>query len=201
MTITYFGYGSLVNAATLHRDGIDIVPGELTGWVREWRIWGTDRLGRGVCVLSVAPEPSMSIDGVMVREPKERLAGLEVREHKYHRICCIGEQFRCTDRGRPGPADMFLFRSRPEYFGWGDDAHPILLSYLDCVCAGFFQNWGEAGVRRFFQTTRGWHVPVLDDRDAPIYPRAVELTGRVRDIVDDLLIEYDVRILSSTERA
>ena len=36
-------------------------------------------------------------------------------------------------------------------------------------------------------TTDGWHVPVLDDRAAPRYPRAQTLTDRERILVDDAL--------------
>ena len=49
---------------------------------------------------------------------------------------------------------------------------------------GFLRLYGEDGVRGFFRTTTGWETPVLDDRDAPIYPRAQPLNRQERDLVD-----------------
>jgi len=194
MTITYFGYGSLVNVETL-AEGATAVPGTLAGWVREWRIWGTNQIGRGVCTLSVGQETGSEIRGVLVREPKEGLSALERREHKYHAVHGIGERFSHENDGRSGPEDMFLFKSKPEHYGWGDDDHPILQSYIDCVLAGFHAHWGEEGVRHFLETTRGWHVPVLFDRDNPIYPRAIELEHSLRELIDDLLADLKIRHL------
>lgn len=194
MTITYFGYGSLVNNATLP-DHTRIRPGRLDGWVREWRIWGTNQIGRGVCSLSVAPETGSEIRGVAAVEPKTGLQKLEEREHKYHRVHGIGEAFRCDERGASGPDDMFLFRSKPEFHGWGDEDHPILQSYLDCVLAGFHEIWGEEGVSHFLDTTRGWHVPILKDRDNAFYPRAVALDDVMAEMIDDHLADHDVRYI------
>jgi hypothetical protein len=50
-------------------------------------------------------------------------------------------------------------------------AHPVLLSYLDVVVQGYLQEFDEAGVAHFFDTTDGWDAPLLDDRTHPHYPR------------------------------
>lgn len=103
MTITYFGYGSLVNVETLAPDA-GATPGRLTGWAREWRIWGTTALGRGVCALSVAPAAGQVIRGVSVSEPKAGLEALEQREHKYQRVTDgVAAAFRCDARAAAGP--------------------------------------------------------------------------------------------------
>lgn len=186
MTISYFGYGSLVNINTLPA-GAHVVPGQLSGWVREWRIWGTTKLGRQVCTLSVAKKDGALIRGVMAREPKERLAELDRREAKYHRVPGVGASFTCDATGEAGPADMFLYRSKPEHYGWGSDDYPILQSYVDCVLQGFHAFWGLSGVDHFLETTDGWHVPILKDREAPIYPRAQQ-------VAPELLAEFDARL-------
>ena len=192
MTISYFGYGSLVNVNTLPA-GANVVSGQLSGWVREWRIWGTTQLGRQVCTLSVAPKEGVTIRGVMAKEPKERLAELDQREAKYHRVPGIGSSFICDARGEAGPPDMFLYRSKPEHYGWGSDDYPILQSYVDCVLQGFHAFWGLPGVDHFLETTDGWHVPILKDRDAPIYPRAQQ-------VPPELLAEFDARLKASGVR-
>lgn len=193
--MTYFGYGSLVNIDTLN-DGTKVSPGCLAGWVREWRIRGTNKLGRGVCSLSVARSPMTTIRGVSATEPKEGLKQLDQREWKYHRVSGVGPDFKCDEHGRPGAREMFLYRSRPEHDGWGSADFPIPQSYVDCVLAGFHAFWGEQGIRHFIDTTRGWHVPVLVDREAPIYPRAVRLTPDVLEMIDDNLSDKKVRYLA-----
>jgi len=59
-----------------------------------------------------------------------------------------------------------------------------LLSYLDVVVQGYEQVFGEAGVAAFFASTDGWDAPILNDRDAPQYPRHQPLATVQRDLVD-----------------
>ena len=62
---------------------------------------------------------------------------------------------------------------------------PVLLSYLDCVAQGFNTVYGPDGVRDFFRTTTGWDTPILNDRAAPIYPRAQTLSDAETKLTDD----------------
>lgn len=195
--MTYFGYGSLVNINTLNQ-GTQVSPGCLSGWVREWRITGLNKLGRGVCSLSVGKSTTMTIRGVSATEPKSGLKQLDQREWKYQRINGVGRNFRCDEHGHPGARDMFLYRSRPEHYGWGSVDFPILQSYVDCVLAGFYAFWGEEGIRHFIDTTRGWHVPVLADRETPIYPRAVTPSPDILEVIDDNLSDKKVSYLALT---
>lgn len=191
MMITYFGYGSLVNASTVP-EAAELVPGRLKGWVREWRVCGVWESGQGRCALSVRQDPDTEIWGVMTREQKTRMDALEKRESRYEKIGQISDAFRCEAERKPGPEDLFLFKATPENERWGCAQHPILLSYLDCVLAGYHQIWGEEGILHFLDTTDGWHVPVLWDRENPIYPRAVEIAAEVLDLIDEKLKSLDL---------
>ena len=193
MTITYFGYGSLVNTRTLP-PGTHVRAGRLNGWVREWRVVGLTDSGRGICALSVAPEPGVSILGVLASEPKSGLAKLEKREMRYDKVPSVGEHFRCEEE-QPGPEDMFLFQAKAENRDWGSESYPILQSYIDCVLLGFHDFWGEAGIRHFIETTRGWHAPVLADRHAPLYPRAIQADPEVIALIDRYLEPLSIRTI------
>ncbi len=197
MTITYFGYGSLVNADTVP-EGTGITPGRLRGWIREWRVCGEGEDGQGRCSLSVRESGETEIWGVMAVEPKTRLKDLEHRERRYGKVVAIGTDFRCEVARRPGPADLFLFKASPEHKRWGSETHPILQSYLDCVLAGYFRHWGEAGIDHFLETTDGWHVPVLKDRETPHYPRSVVLEEGLADLIDRKLARLGLRYLTSS---
>ena len=79
--------------------------------------------------------------------------------------------------------------------GAPDAARPVLLSYLDVVVQGYLREFGEDGVRRFFDTTHGWDAPILDDRTAPRYPRHVALSADERALTDSHLARLDATIL------
>lgn len=194
MTISYFGYGSLVNTNTLP-EHTRVTPGTLSGWVRQWSISGRETTGHGVCSLCVIPQSGTEIRGVLANEPRSGLPRLEQREHMYDKVDGIGAGFRCDAQGQPGPQDMFLFQAKEQHYGWGDEQNPILQSYVDCVIAGFHAFWGEDGARHFVETTEGWHVPVLSDRERPRYPRAVSLDKPLLDLIDDLLSDARVTYL------
>lgn len=191
MTITYFGYGSLVNVDTIP-PGANVTPGRLKGWIREWRVCGIGTDGHGRCSLTVREKPGAEIWGVLAQEPKTRLEALEQREKRYHKIESIGMHFACEAARQPGPEDLFLFKASPEHRTWGCHVHPILQSYLDCVLAGYFRIWGEEGVDHFLETTDGWHVPVLQDREEPRYPRSVTVAPELTDLIDEKLNKLGV---------
>lgn len=194
MTITYFGYGSLVNLDTIPADAV-ATPGTLKGWVREWRVCGMGPDGQGRCALSVREDPGNEIRGVMVREPRSGLKELEKREKRYRKVEEVGGSFRCDAEKKNGPEDLFVFVAAPDHYRWGTETHPILQSYLDCVLAGFYRFWGEEGVAHFLDTTEGWHVPVLKDRRNPAYPRAVALPEQVLSVLDEATARHGLTFL------
>lgn len=195
MTITYFGYGSLVNVDTIPREA-EVTPGRLTGWLRQWRVCGQGEDGQGRCALTVRQEEGSEIWGVMAREPRTRLADLELREQRYLKVEAVGVAFRCEALQQQGPDDLFLFQAAPEHTRWGCDRHPILQSYLDCVLAGYFRTWGEGGIDHFLATTDGWHVPVLADRERPRYPRRIVLDPELADLIDGKLRALGISYLA-----
>ncbi|SDU15062.1 hypothetical protein [Stappia sp. ES.058] len=201
MEITYFGYGSLVNTRTLG-DEAAAIAGTLSGWRREWRAWwrteGASSQRPGVCTLTVKRAPQSAIQGVMVSEPAARLAVLDEREKRYQRVTDgIADAFRCDAQGRPAPEGAFLYEADTPIRHAGDDDHPILQSYVDCVMAGFHAAWGEAGVRGFIATTDGWDAPLLADRAAPRYPRAQVIDPELLAFFDGLLAEQGVRYITA----
>ncbi|PVB63341.1 gamma-glutamylcyclotransferase family protein [Labrenzia sp. 011] len=199
MTITYFGYGSLVNIDTIPA-ATQVVPGVLHGWRREWKVCGEGEDGLGRCALSVREDEGSEIRGVMAREPRAGLKKLELREQRYHKVEGIGAAFRCDAAHQPGAGDMFLFRASPDHHRWGTDSHPILQSYLDCVLAGYYRIWGEEGIDHFIRTTDGWHVPVLQDRDSPRYPRKIVPDPDLACLIDRKLAALAVRYLTAEDQ-
>jgi len=185
-TVAYFGYGSLVNDRTRPAGGA-AARASLAGFRRSWRVRGGT-----ACALTVVADPASCVRGVVVTEPAGNLAALDAREARYRRTLAA-EGTLAHDDGSAAPPQVHYYAVTPAHDGPGDRACPILLSYVDCVLQGFLDHWGEAGVAHFVETTDGWDVPVLDDRAAPLYPRAQPLSGRERAIVDAALATAGAR--------
>jgi len=161
----FFGYGSLVNLAT--HDYPDPVPATLPGWRRIWCQAKT----RPVAFLSVEPHDTI-IHGITARVPNTDWAALDAREHAYLR----------RDVSAHFDGQTAVYQANPAQIAEASTSHPILLSYLDVVIAGFAQLHRD-GPDHFFATTTRWG-PVLDDRDDPLYPRAQPLAQQTKSIVD-----------------
>lgn len=189
MTFRYFGYGSLINDQTRAQES-RAKNIRLKGWRREWKVTGALKGPSGVvqnvCALSVRRDPSCEILGILVEEPLENLAALDKREARYERVVLDSTELGAL--GKDEKTDkIFIYKASPDHSNWGSDDSPILLSYIDCVLQGVIRRFGNKALEDFFQTTDGWHVPIMDDRHAPLYQRAVSLTAKERDAVDFML--------------
>lgn len=168
----FFGYGSLVNRAT--HDYTRASRARVRGWARVWR--GTSL--RRVAYLSAVEAPGVEIEGLIAAVPGADWRALDARERAYAR-----HPLAMVDHDHPEALDIMIYKVEAHHISTAA-AHPILLSYLDVVVQGYLREFGEAGVARFFETTTGWEVGVLDDRATPQYPRAQVTTDRERALVD-----------------
>ena len=163
----FFGFGSLVNCAT--HTYPNSRPATLVGWRRIWM-----PIDRDVVALSVHRDGETTIQGLTADVPDGDWDALDLRESGYQRhvIDIPEENAETWVYAVPGQR----LEITPNYL--------ILQSYLDVVLQGFLQQYGEAGVRHFFQTTDGWDVPVIDDRSAPRYPRHQPTSAAERALFD-----------------
>jgi hypothetical protein len=180
MTPYFFGYGSLVNRNTHAYP--DTRPAKLQGWRRAWI--GTDISPHAF--LTAVPASGAEIDGLIAAVPGADWAALDARETGYARHSSGGAVVHDI---LPSP-DIAHYAIPPE--SSRPDEKSILLSYLDVVVQGFARVYGFDGVARFFETTDNWHVPILDDRDAPRYPRHQQLTSEETALVDGYLANLSV---------
>lgn len=179
MSFSVFGYGSLVNRGTLPAH-LDARPIRARGWRRSWRASSFGVRG-GACALSVVPDPGSVIEGLVVTFDDAEWPTIRRREHNYDILHLADEP------------DVIVFRASAAADRFGDARHPIHLSYIDATLQGFLREFGEDGALRFMESTEGWHVPILDDRDAPNYPRAQNLSIAEQIKVDELLRTVDAR--------
>jgi len=170
----FFGYGSLVNRNT-HAYG-RIQPAKLTGWRRVWRqISHTPRP-----ILTVEPSPDVTIEGLIAHVPDGDWQALDAREAEYDRII-VDESI---DYDATQTVSVSCYTIPDNKFPKSHPPRPIYLSYLDVVVQGYLREFGQAGVRQFFETTVGWEAPIYDDRSEPIYPRHQILSQSELRLVD-----------------
>lgn len=180
----FFGYGSLVNAAT-HAHA-PLYPATAKGWRRAWVAVSS----RDICYLTAVRDPQSVLTGAIAPVPGTDWAALDAREDGYDR-------HHDTDNiQHDSPADSIaIYAVPPETSIAPSHDSPILMSYLDTVITGFANLYGEAGARDFFDTTTGWEAAVIDDRAAPRYPRTTPLSDEIRAIVDEGLARHQSHIL------
>ena len=198
-TIAVFGYGSLVTQATLP-EGTVAIPGRLTGIRRAWKIAGETPIGRVCGLTALADDASSSrsvgVRGVLVSYPRALLPELDKREWRYDRHALAPDAFVPDDGfSVDRSVETIMYRVKPQHERWGDDDHPIIQSYIDCVLRGFFERWGSAGVTHFIETTDGWHAPIARDRHQPRYRRTVRITAEEEALFDAALERAGARWL------
>lgn len=159
---SFFGYGSLVNRST--QSYPDARKASLEGWRR---VWCPTTL-RDVAFLSARRDADCTIHGLVARVPGRDWAALDQRETGYTRHDVSDEV------GLNGEVQVYAVPAENQRV---EASIRLLLSYVDVVVQGYLAEYGETGVAHFFETTDGWDAAeVIDDRAAPLYPRAQALS-------------------------
>lgn len=183
----FFGYGSLVNRDTHHFE--DAQTAQLQGWRRMWR----HTPARQVAYLTVVPDESAQIDGLIAAVPDHDWAALDERERAYTRVPAAHQ----ITHSLPHQPELVVYSIPQDQHATPTRAGPVLLSYIDVVIQGYLREFGEAGAARFFDTTGGWDAPILSDRDDPLYPRHCRLSPSERAFVDTHLDRMSVSYITS----
>ncbi len=162
-----FGYGSLINESSrkMTSDTGEGIPVSVGGLVRQWgKVSGSNisplvvSEGDGIC------------NGVLLAINESSLEAFDVRERGYRRIELPKDtiSFFFDDVVIEGPVYTYVVKE-PE-----PPCHiqPIVQSYVDTVLAGCLR-YSADFARSFVESTQGWHYPLINDRENPIYPRMV----------------------------
>ncbi len=170
----FFGYGSLVNRRT--HDYPDAHLARAKGWRRAWR----RSPDRKICYLTAVPAADDYVEGLIAGVPGGDWAALDHRERAYQRH----DASHHVSHGAGRDLDVAIYAIAEDQHHPPTEDNPVLLSYIDVVVQGYLREFGHDGVQHFFETTEGWHAPVLDDRAAPVYSRHQKLSEEERHLVD-----------------
>jgi hypothetical protein len=183
-TLYLFGYGSLVDQVS--RVSGCIWPVQLIGFTRAWRHCIDTQWGK-VCALTIVPNGSAEVTGVLIPVNPAELVELDEREIGYIRRSVgrddvIGKSFSSSE-----PMKVFTYFSERRHLRPGCLEYPIWKSYVEYILARYIELFGKNASRAFIQETIGWEAPMLDDRLCPKYPRAEPLSAQMRTIIDESL--------------
>ncbi|WP_339765893.1 gamma-glutamylcyclotransferase [uncultured Hoeflea sp.] len=194
--VGYFGYGSLVNRATLSTGLVQAHRARLKGWRRTWRPRPDMGATPGVTLpdgitpslLSAHRAEGFSIDGLLVIDFAVNLPGIDTREFRYHRRDITLSDLEFAEPGHVlgGEIALHVYEARIEHPA-AEGPAPILRSYLDAVMQGFLREFGPDGLHRFVAETDAFHTPIHEDRAEPLYPRAVSLSPAEVELFDAAL--------------
>ena len=174
----FFGFGSLVNTGTHRYEAF--TPASVIGWKRAW----INNDSYQHAFLSVVPDVSSQIQGLMAKVPNNDWAELDAREVGYaRRVLGHGEWLAkasssLTIQNKPDDVQMYVHVTGE----FAQPIKPILWSYLETVLFGYYQWFGAEGVQGFVDSTVAW-TDILDDRQDPIYPRYVPAEGSAAGVV------------------
>jgi len=181
----FFGYGSLVNRATHAYSKAS--HARLRGWRRVWRSTPKRRLA----YLAAEPVAEGHIDGLIAHVPHGDWAALDQREEAYERRIVTD----AVGHSQTGAPEIHVY-----WIPASASAEPsalLPLSYLDVVVQGYLHEYGEAGAADFFSSTAGWDLTVIDDRAAPLYPRAQVLAAAETALVDHWMQTLGLHVSSA----
>jgi hypothetical protein len=141
--------------------------------------------GFPAALLTIGPEAGAGCDGLIVIDRLGNLAAVDAREARYERVEMPRVAFDLK-ADLSGVSSLFVYVAQ-EHLPGHCEPPAILRSYLDAVMQGFSAEHGDAGLERFVAETDAFDLPITEDRDAPIYPRAVFVTPAERMRFDGLV--------------
>jgi hypothetical protein len=191
--VAYFGYGSLVNRATLRTKFLGIRRASVTGWRRFWM----PRAAPMPALLSVRPHEDFETQGVVVYDRADHLPAVDEREAGYARRVVMPGHVR-IENAASHDVPLFIYEASPAEPDAAEAGATILQSYLDAVLQGFLSLYGEEGVARFVAETEGFETAISADRSNPRYPRPVTVSPAEADLFDRLVRERGARIVDAS---
>lgn len=180
--VGYFGFGSLVNTATLRTDYIETIPVALKGWRRHWQ--GRPAVDDPeIALLSIHKHEDAQLHGLIVVDSLKNLEAVDKREQGYQRVQLGHSDF--VAQGRDLPANLYVYVANTA--NEPDSQPPLLQSYLDAVMQGYLNEYGSSGLAHFIETTIGFEREIILDRNQPRYPRAIALDQTSAELFDNTL--------------
>jgi len=185
MSSYLFSYGSLINSQSRHlNSGLKRAQkAVLTGYCREWNI-AVPKIK--ATVLGLVKKNQAKVNGVVFKVSEAELKSFDSRELPagYTRIQIDLKQLKINGKNPTEGTYYAYLTKKPTH---PVKNKPVIQSYVDVVLSGCL-NYGKKFAQDFIKTTSGWQYARIDDRQNPVYPRALKQLKHKRQI-DKLMNE------------
>lgn len=174
-----FSYGTLINPEIRKKTGNSgkTCIARARGYRRRWN-WQHPTQSR--TALGVEKKEDCQCLGVVVEIPDSEIHKFDEREFNYRRehVDNVECQVKLDEVWIYVPIEPKLASTQK----------PIVQTYLDPIL-DYFLKVDEELAQEFLQTTMDWERPWVDDRDNPVYPRALEKvdTNRIDKCIKEFL--------------
>ncbi len=183
-----FSYGSLVNPDTLDFSA-KAYPARVKGYCRSWGHC-VSLHGFNLRALTVVKRKFCEIEGVVLVADESIAQILNKREIGYKpvRVTPVLKD----ENYQHYAENSYLYIGKKEFQDLHNVNYSIPQSYLDCVLDGYLKLGGTKSAFQFIESTDGWDVPIMNDRNSPKYPRALELTDNRIQEIDRILVDSGI---------
>jgi hypothetical protein len=179
-----FGYGSLICEDSRARTGASgqAIPVRIKGVERQWNAVYPKFEMSAVGAIS---NPNGACNGVIFQVPEEEIPKFDEREVDYSRIKLDREDISAIMQQSVPQGNIWVYVANSP--GIPDTKSPIVQSYIDVILTGCL-NINEEFAREFISSTTGWDSPWINDRENPVYMRAMKEV-HYRQKIDQILKE------------
>lgn len=195
-----FSYGSLISSESRARTGIsnNPIPVRVSGLQRGW----VSRVPQAkTTALGIYRSLEASCNGIIFEVAKEEVSKFDEREgSSYERVRIGLSDIEIIDTAVGGkgqfvlPVSSRIWVYMPKESLFPTDELPIIQSYVDVVLSGCLE-YGLDYAKEFTQSTKGWDYSWINDRQCPIYVRAMKFVPEMATI-DDILYKITGRLPS-----
>lgn len=162
------GYGSLISAQSRAKTGEtgQVWPVKLQGFERHWSVMSPQL---GMSSVAVVKTAEKSCNGVLIEVPEDQFPLFDEREHGYQRSQIHAHQLQPYHEDPLPEGTYWVYHTEEVVQPCSNN--PIALSYVDVILSGCLDH-GDVFTMDFLALTKGWRAPLVNDRLAPVYPRA-----------------------------
>lgn len=181
--MTYlFGYGSLISTNSRSKTGItsQATPCIIQGYKRSWtQPIPSDK----VLALEVIAMANFSCNGVLIPINDSELVNFDLREKGYLRVKVDINSIETNLQLSENDTVWIYVNNKQADI---KASYRIIQSYVDVILSGCLE-YGESFAIDFINTTHQWDQPWINDRLSPIYPRAIKLSQKQKNLIDRIL--------------
>ncbi|MEC8080300.1 MAG: gamma-glutamylcyclotransferase family protein [Pseudomonadota bacterium] len=162
------GYGSLISSTSRAKTGEtgQVWPVKLKGYERTWSVMSQ---ALGMSSVAVIKASDKACNGVLIEVAEDQFPLFDEREHGYERAQVSRSQLHPYHEEELPEGTYWVYHTKEVVTPC--QHYPIVLSYVDVILSGCLEH-GDHFLHDFLSLTQGWRAPLVNDRRAPVYPRA-----------------------------